>query len=146
MNLGEDFLKEVYEKIASTIEEVGEENADKLRDFPKSFDEYDGVGGFLGFALNSQERECDLITFRECLKWVKDYFNPEIHGGAVIFRKSEGKDSSIEGNKLILKICFLGKDGGLLSDNSSPNLTIRCKAVDDDLKSNFGNKEIIVLR
>lgn len=51
MNLGEDFFKEVSEKIASTIKEVGEENADKLRDFPKSFDEYDGVGGFFGFAF-----------------------------------------------------------------------------------------------
>ena len=146
MNLGDDFIKEVSDKIASTINEIGEQDASKLKDFPKRFNEYGGISGFFGFALNSEERECDLITFSECLKWIKYYLNPEIHGGAVIYRKANEKDSSIEGYKLILKVCFLGKDGNLLSDNSSPNLTIKCVSIDDDLRSHFGSKDIIVLR
>lgn len=96
--------------------------------------------------MNSQERKYDLITFGECLKWIKEYFNPEIHSGAVIFRKANVKDSSTEGYKLILKVCFLGKDGNLLSDNLSPNLIIKCDSIDDVLRANFGDKETIVLK
>ncbi len=147
MNLGDDFFKEAYEKISSTINEIGEQNANELKDYySKHIDEYGGVSEFLGFALNTQERECDLITFGECIKWIKDYLNPEIHSGAVIFRKANVKDSSAEGYKLILKVCFLGKDGKLLSDKSSPNLIIKCISIDDDLRSNFGSNEMIILR
>jgi|GEM_PF-6146676 len=94
---------------------------------------------FVNTAWYGDEKETDIFTFKDCLEWVKTYYDKEKHSGAFVAKKQGG-------NKLLIKICFAGKDGNPLPDEESHYLIVRCNDLDDNFKNQFGDKNTIILK
>ena len=135
------FTKEgqVEEEFVKEMRELVKKFGKKVCDYMMQIQESGGWKKFINTAWYGDEIETDIFTFKECIEWVKTHFKRDIHSGAIVGKKQEGE-------RLLLKACFMGKDGKPLSDEVSHFLIIRCKDIDDNFKNQFGNNNTIVLR
>lgn len=143
MNDKDTLLDEFSILLKKKALEMGKEFVEYFNEFKTSLDELGGWKGLFEYARNVEEKVVDTFSFEDCIKWIKSYLNPQIHGGAIIFRKKNDAKSE---KKLTLKVCYMGKDGQPLSDNESKHLIVRCDSVSDDLANAFGDKDMIVVK
>ncbi len=92
-------------------------------------------------ALNFQKIEKELWAFKESIGWVKSNFKKDIHNAAVII-----KSSSEDGVKINLFHVFLDKNNYPMIESSYPMLMVSTSEFDMELRKNFGNKEMIILK
>ena len=98
-----------------------------------------GLEKFFKIAWHEKEQETDIFTFKECIEWVKAYYDKSNHHGAIVAKKQLG-------NTLILKIFFAGKDGRPLPDEESHYLIVHCNNIDKSFINQFGDKDILFLK
>ncbi|CCB80111.1 hypothetical protein HBZC1_11250 [Helicobacter bizzozeronii CIII-1] len=91
-------------------------------------------------AWNYTEIKQDKYSFKELLAWVKEHFNPNLHSAASLTKEEKA------GEGLILSCCFMDKKNAPLTSEKDPFLRVMTKELDEDLKKNFGNKDMIMLK
>ena len=135
------FTKEgqVEEEFVNEMRELVKKFGQKVCDYMMQIQEAGGWKKFINTAWYGEEIETDIFTFKECIEWVKTHFNRDTHSGAIVGKKQESE-------RLLLKACFMGKDGKPLSDEVSHFLIVRCKDIDENFKNQFGNNNTIVLK
>lgn len=139
INNYDEIFDEIAEFIKSKAKEYGLSLDEMLTKFKEKFIDFKE---FLSFARNCEEKTLDVFTFKDCLAWIKPKISPEIHSGAVVYRTAKNN----EGNKLMIKVSFLDKNGNPLSDTTSKFLIVHCNSIDSELKTAFGEKDMIILR
>ncbi|BCZ19958.1 hypothetical protein NHP190012_16000 [Helicobacter sp. NHP19-012] len=91
-------------------------------------------------AWNYTEVKQDKYSFKELLTWVKEHFNPNLHSAASLTKEEKA------GVGLILSCCFMDKKNTPLTSEKDPFLRVIAKELDEDLKKNFGTKDMIMLK
>ncbi|WP_120952311.1 hypothetical protein [Helicobacter sp. L8] len=91
-------------------------------------------------AWNYTELKQDKYSFKELLSWVKEHFNPSLHSAASLTKEEKA------GVGIILSCCFMDKKNEAMAEAKDPFLRVIAKEIDEDLKKNFGNKDMIVLK
>ncbi len=84
------------------------------------------------------EIECQQYTFKELMKWIQDNFNQNKHSAASVTKE-------MQDGKIILKCCFLNKNKEPLAEIGDLFLKVKTDSICDDLKNNFGNKDMIII-
>lgn len=91
-------------------------------------------------ALNYTEIEQLNYTFKEAVAWIKEHFDPKLHAGATITKKV-AQDGTIT-----LSCCLTNKENEPLTRAGDPFLQVRTKEICQDLKDNFGDKDMIIIQ
>ena len=91
-------------------------------------------------ALNYTEIEQPSYTFKEAVAWIKEHFDPKLHAGATITKKV-AQDGTIT-----LSCCLTNKENEPLTRAGDPFLQVRTKEICQDLKDNFGDKDMIIIQ
>lgn len=91
-------------------------------------------------AWNHTEIEQPSYTFKEAISWIKEHFDPKLHTSASI-TKEVSQDGTI-----ILNCCLISKEGEPLAEPKDPFLRVETKEICQDLKDNFGDKNMIVIK
>ncbi|WP_104708642.1 hypothetical protein [Helicobacter felis] len=91
-------------------------------------------------ALNHTEIKQDKYSFKELLAWVKEHFNPNLHSAASLTREEK------PGEGIILSCCFMDKKNAPMTSAKDPFLRVITKELDEDLKKNFGSKDMVLLQ
>ena len=92
-------------------------------------------------ALNYREiEEQPSYTFKEAVAWIKEHFDPKLHAGATITKKV-AQDGTIT-----LSCCLTNKENEPLTRAGDPFLQVRTKEICQDLKDNFGDKDMIIIQ
>ena len=102
-------------------------------------------------AWNVNVLQYDELTFEECLRLIKTELDPEKHKeGVCIFKVTKNSLDVKDGYKYEIYIYFMGKDENgkdtPLLDGSEPHWVIECKKIDQDLKENFDDKDLILVK
>ncbi|WP_104629471.1 hypothetical protein [Helicobacter bizzozeronii] len=134
-NNGKNAKGSVVEEIMKVIKEKGF----GLEDIKKALEELSNPDTG-SQSCNYTELKQDSYSLKEVIAWVKKHFNPNLHNAASLL-KEEGKSGEI-----ILSCCLMDKKDEPMSDSKDPFLRVITKELDEDLKKNFGNKNMIVLR
>ena len=79
-------------------------------------------------------------SFKEAINWIKKYFDPGLHTSASI-TKEVRQDGTI-----ILNCCLINKEGEALTRPKDPFLRVTTRNICQDLKNNFGDKDLIVIK
>lgn len=108
-------------------------------DYLVQIQEAGGWKKFVNTAWYGDEKETDIFTLKECIEWVKAYYDKEKHSGAFVGKK-QAED------RLLLKVCFADKDGKPFSDEESHYLIVRCNNLDESFKNQFGDKSTIIIK
>lgn len=127
----DEFIREMIE----LVKKFGKKAFDSI----SKIQEAGGLKKFVNTAWYSDEKETDIFTFKECIDWIKLYYDKNKHGGAIVGKKQNE-------NGLLLKVCFIDKDENTLSDEESHYLIVRCNGLDDNLKKQFGDKNAIIIK
>lgn len=137
---GKNGFQKDFEKYArEVVKKWGEKAFAYYADLKKTVDDMGGLESFLKRIWNGEEKETDIFSFKECIEWVKKYFNQKEHSGAAVGKVQDNK-------RLILKVCFVAQNGEPLSDEESPYLIVRCNDIDKTFKNQFGDKDVILLK
>lgn len=91
-------------------------------------------------AWNYTEIEQESYSFKEAISWIKKYFDPRLHTSASI-TKEVRQDGTI-----ILNCCLINKEGEALTRPKDPFLRVTTRNICQDLKNNFGDKDLIVIK
>ncbi|WP_104682273.1 hypothetical protein [Helicobacter felis] len=91
-------------------------------------------------ALNHTEIKQDKYSFKELLAWVKEHFNPNLHSAASLTKEEKA------GEGLILSCCFMDKKNAPMTSAKDPFLRVITKELDEDLRKNFGSKDMVLLQ
>lgn len=91
-------------------------------------------------AWNYTEIEQESYSFKEAISWIKKYFDPRLHTSASI-TKEVRQDGTI-----ILNCCLINKEGEALTRPKDPFLRVTTRNICQDLKDNFGDKDLIVIK
>lgn len=83
--------------------------------------------------------ECKIYSFKEALAWIKEHLDPKRHGAASITKE-------MEGDKIVLKLCFLDHDRKPLLKEGDWFLKVKTDEICQDLKNNFGDKDMIIVQ
>lgn len=94
----------------------------------------------LAVAWNYTEIEQLNYTFKEAVAWIKEHFDPKLHAGATI-TKEVAQDGTIT-----LSCCLTNKENEPLTRAGDPFLQVRTKEICQDLKDNFGDKDMIIIQ
>ncbi|WP_104708363.1 hypothetical protein [Helicobacter ailurogastricus] len=89
-------------------------------------------------AWNYTEVNQDKYSFKELLNWVKQHLKPNFHSGASITKEEKA-------GVIILSCCLMDKNNMPMTSPKDPFLRVITKELDEDLKKNFGDKNVIVL-
>lgn len=127
------------EKLMRELTDFVKKHGKKAYDCFTKIQEAGGWRKFVNTAWYGEEKETSTFTFKECIEWVKPFYDKEKHSGAIIAKKQTE-------DRLLIKVCFLGMDGKPLSDEESHFLIVRCNEIDENLKNQFGDKNVIILR
>ncbi len=136
-------VDDIFDQIGKFIKGKAAENDIDFDELSQKFQEKFGdFKKFLEFAWNCEERTTEILTFQDCVGWIKPKISAEIHSGAVVYKTAKNDG----GQKLDVKISLLDKNGNPLPDSKSPFLIVHCNSIDADLKNAFGDKNMIILR
>ncbi|WP_163533535.1 hypothetical protein [Helicobacter suis] len=91
-------------------------------------------------AWNYTEVKQDKYSFKELLAWIKEHFNPNLHSAANLTKEEKA------GVGIILSCCFMDLKNAPMTSEKDPFLRVITKELDEDLKKNFGNKDMILLK
>lgn len=91
-------------------------------------------------AWNYTEIKQESYSFKEAINWIKKYFDPGLHTSASI-TKEVRQDGTI-----ILNCCLINKEGEALTRPKDPFLRVTTRNICQDLKNNFGDKDLIVIK
>lgn len=136
---------EIFDALRETVKNIAGDVEGYIKAMNESVNNCGGIEKFLQCAYNCEEKECDVITFAECLAWSKAHLDVQKHSGVAI-GKIEQKNGFFKPNTIVLKLCFLNKAGEMLADSESAYLIVRCTAMDAELQNAFGDKNTVVLK
>lgn len=106
-------------------------------------EEYGGWGKLLRDAWNIENKVVDLLTFKEVVAWLKGHLPKDIRCRACMtVLDKELVASEEEALPLHYYVCFLDGKDEILFDR--PQIFFHCKAIDAQLKENFGGNDMIV--
>ncbi len=134
-----DFQNDLEKYLRELVKKWGKKASAHYADLKKTIDEIGGWDSFIKRTWNGEEKEIDIFSFKDCIEWVKKYFDNKKHSGAAVGKIQDDK-------KLLLKVSFIDPDEELLSDEESPYLIVRCNDIDKNFKNQFGDKNLIILK
>lgn len=112
-------------------------------DWHTAIKEYGGWCKLLQDAWNIENKEVETLSLKEVVAWLKGHLPKDIKCRAcmtVLDKKLvDGEESALP---LHYYVCFLDGKGEILFDR--PQVFFHCKAIDAQLKENFGGKDMIV--
>lgn len=91
-------------------------------------------------AYYHEDKEQESYSFKEAISWIKKYFDPKLHTSASI-TKEVRQDGTI-----ILNCCLINKDGEALTRPKDRFLRVTTRNICQDLKYNFGDKDMIIIQ
>lgn len=92
-------------------------------------------------AQNHQETTVDEHNMSSSIKWIKEHFPKEVASGACITR-----DVNLKGDGFIIHHNFLDKENNPMIGSEYPTLVVNTKSLSEDIRSQFGNKDMIIIR
>jgi hypothetical protein len=75
------------------------------------------------------------------IKWIKEHFPKGVASGACITREINQQE-----NGFTLHHNFLDKENNPMIGSEYPTLVVNTKLLSEDIRSQFGNKDMIIIR
>ena len=112
-------FKEIASKISDVIAELG------------------GQGAIFKTAWNVEEEETPILKFEDVVRWAKTNFNPAKHSAACLIKLKKENE---------YHLVFLDKNQVPILDGSEKHKIFYAKALDDSLKAQLQEKDMLVLK
>lgn len=105
--------------------------------------EYGGLVKLLQDTWNIESKKTETLSLKEVVDWLKGHLPKDIRCRACMsVLAKELVDGEESAYPLHYYVCFLDDKGEILLDR--PQVFFHCKAIDAQLKENFGGKDMIV--
>lgn len=127
------------ESARNIIGKIEKEISDTINDV-----QIDELFKALKVAWKLEELEMDTLSLEKCIALVKKEFNPKLYSSACILDNSNANKSNKY--KFEIQICFLDKNNEPLLNGDAKHWVIYTNSLDRDLLSQFGDKNMIVLK
>ncbi len=90
-------------------------------------------------AYFTEEKESNILSLEDCIRWVTDNYDKEKYRGACIFRNVNDVD------RISITVCLTDKAGNPLMNRNDHVLFVTCAGISIDLEQAFGNKNMVIL-
>ena len=96
-----------------------------------------GMGAIFRMAWNVEEEETPLLKFEDVVRFAKTNFNPQKHSAACLTKLKKENE---------YHLVFLDKNQVPMLDGSEKHKIFYAKALDDSLKAQLQEKDMLVLK
>ncbi|WP_020004356.1 hypothetical protein [Brachyspira innocens] len=127
------------ESVKNIVEKIEKEISDTINNV-----QVDELFRALKIAWKLEELHMDTLSLEKCIALVKKEFNPKLYSSACILDNSSTNKSNKY--KFEIQICFLDKNNEPLLNGDAKHWVIYTNSLDRDLLSQFGDKNMIVLK
>lgn len=103
----------------------------------KIIEEMGGMGAIFRMAWNVEEEETPLLKFEDVVRFAKTNFNPQKHSAACLTKLKKENE---------YHLVFLDKNQVPMLDGSEKHKIFYAKALDDSLKAQLQEKDMLVLK
>lgn len=138
-------MKKDFKEIKANIKDIAKKGKvfslrlliDQLK---KIFDFIDDVDiDTIKICWNYQEKCCETYTLEESINWIKSSLKNPTFGGCIYKEKIN--------DVYHLHLCLLDLENNEpMLDGNHPHLEVKCMQIDDELKSQFKDKDLIVIK
>ncbi len=119
------------------LSSIGKDISSSIKDYNQIIQEMGGFTEILKTAWNLEEKDVDILTFEMIISWTKQNFNQREYSGACLIRNK---------SKTEYNLFFLDKNDNPLLDGSAKHIIFYSKKIDDDLKMQLSDKDMLLIK